>query len=34
MPLEELLKLYGQNAPTTNRAVTEHDQVRCIDEEY
>lgn len=30
MPLEELLKMYGQNAPTTNRVVTEHNQVRSI----
>lgn len=33
MPLEELLKLYGQNAPTINRAhSSDHDQVKFFDD--
>jgi hypothetical protein len=30
MPLEELLKLYGQNAPAVNRIPQENDEVRCF----
>jgi hypothetical protein len=29
MPLEELLKLYGQNAPSVNHISQENDEVRC-----